>query len=105
MLTEEQARELRCCGPEGCGEYRGEDVPSTIPNIDPETGEIKSITSGYPLTGRAEPYERFCIASKCSAWRWGEAAHWEGNTSGMRPEDTGAVTVRRGFCGLAGRPE
>lgn len=44
-----------------------------------------------------------CIASECMAWRWGEAAHWEGDLSGRSPEDTGAVTVRRGYCGLAGK--
>lgn len=41
MMTEEQAFQTRCCGPEGCG------YPGTLP---------------YPA--------RWCIASQCMAWRW-----------------------------------
>lgn len=40
ILTEEEARQRRCCGPHGCGEARGESKP------------------------------RFCIATQCMAWQW-----------------------------------
>ena len=43
-------------------------------------------------TGSLDPdnYPRFCIGSACKmAWRWDDDGNW---------------TVRRGYCGLAGKP-
>lgn len=43
LLTEEQATEKRCCGPDGCGFVR--------------------VSTGLPTI------VRYCIASQCMAWR------------------------------------
>lgn len=39
-MTEDEARETRCCGPDHCGETHSPDM------------------------------RRYCVASKCMAWRW-----------------------------------
>lgn len=44
-MTEDQAENTRCCGPEGCGEPRASAATT------------------------ANPFPRFCIASDCMAWR------------------------------------
>lgn len=42
-----------------------------------------------------------CIAEKCSMWRWHEPRPRD-----ERATDPGApLSKRKGFCGLAGRPE
>lgn len=92
MMIEAEARQRRCCGPEGCG------APM------PEVG-------------------RTCIAGECMAWRWlgdgtirfpdvadgpqrpADVPHdwvWEDGTPGMPGR---WVKPRRGYCGLAGRPQ
>jgi hypothetical protein len=50
MHTEAQAQKLRCCGPDGCG--------------------------GWVRTSNDDSHTpvRYCIASECMAWRWGEPA-------------------------------
>lgn len=107
-LTEAQARDKRCCGPEGCGGPRRlDDQPVFV--------------------------GRFCIGSACMAWRWqkppGEMAWRAGGggegfvfaeylekTMGIKdvPTETGMATfgfdykVKRtadkatGHCGLIG---
>jgi len=44
-MTEDQANNKRCCGPEGCG---------VVGNPDYEGG----------------PCSRWCVASLCMGWRW-----------------------------------
>lgn len=56
-MTEAEAREKRCCGPEGCG-------------IVPRS----SLNSG-----------RRCVGSNCMAWRW-EATKISGEPAGRNPE-------------------
>ena len=51
MLTEEEAPNTRCCGPEGCGTKRR-------------------------LAGSSGNWERYCIASKCMAWKWDDGSQW-----------------------------
>jgi hypothetical protein len=46
-----------------------------------------------------------CIASACMAWRW-----WDGETLSHEPHsEYGAQRIapdqRRGYCGIAGKPE
>ena len=86
MMTEEQAREKWCpfartATAAGGGSFnRLYDKKDAAPN---------------PTVCR-------CIASSCMAWRLGEKPHWGGDTLGRTPKESGAVTVRRGYCGLAG---
>lgn len=92
------ASEGRCCGPEGCG------------------------TPGNPWPDGT--VSRFCIGQDCHGWRWsdpalelcgtihnssytpmqaglGEGWEWNRDLQGwVRP-----LAGRRGYCGLAGRPE
>lgn len=76
-LTEAQARDKRCCGPEGCGETRW-------------------------LDGR--PLGRFCIGSACMAWEWDRAPGESlfdpatGDRAGHRRSQEDAT----GYCGLVG---
>ena len=89
LLTEDEAKTKRCCGPEGCG-YTHTSATST----------------------RAG--ERYCIASACIAWRWGQKRNpdWKPDHSGMmwpspHPDDRPATHIRdteHGYCGLSGRP-
>lgn len=57
LLTETDAREMRCCGPDGCGQFR------------------------YPPIEGTRSHERYCVASKCMAWRWVKAMVSHGNTT------------------------
>lgn len=50
MKTEQEARQTRCCGPEGCGKIAPQAEGGPWPPMWP----------------------RFCIASECMAWRWNE---------------------------------
>ena len=54
MKTEDEARELRCCGPDGCGGWAHENDAPDIPD------------GGYV---------RYCIASDCMAWEWSETEY------------------------------
>ena len=81
MHTEEEMREIRCCGPRGCGTLRKTDLEA-----HPDDAE----------------YQRFCIASKCAAWRWGP-----GPGKVIPAEKAGEVAFAyntqsdKGYCGLA----
>ena len=46
IVTEEEAKTKRCCGPEGCG----------------GNAEMHGWPNGHIV--------RFCIGSACMAWRW-----------------------------------
>lgn len=88
-MTEEEAKNTRCCGPEGCGQ----------PGIMPAS--------------------RWCIGSACMAWRWvgvrrktdiGPTARTIDHLDERSAEEARAKTYHNrnvgflGACGLAGRP-
>lgn len=78
MLTEEEARERRCCGPQNCGDTRGSqrvEASATTPVMN------------SPL--------RYCITSACMAWRFGMLTTIE---SGPPPWKVTPL----GYCGIAG---
>lgn len=85
MTTEAKAKERRCCGPEGTGEFR--------------PGHSKS-----PIAGA-----RYCIAADCMAWRWIVRDPLEMTMLDMEAErlrgtpDEFDPKVPHGYCGLAGR--
>lgn len=78
MHTEKEMRDIRCCGPEGCGDPRF--VGSTVTSAD----GITHVTNTGPPGGPGPNMRRFCIASKCAAWEW---------------KDDNEIR-RRGYCGL-----
>lgn len=80
IVTEEEAKEMVCCGGDGCGQ----------------------LVSASP-TG----YRRDCIASACMAWRWFAENIYEpldpprdGANFSVRTE----ISTTRGYCGKAGKP-
>jgi len=75
IVTEEEAKTKRCCGPEGCGVYEG-----GVPLLRTD-GRRASLVPGQP---------RMCIGSACMAWRW----HRLGKVV--------ADLETTGSCGLAG---
>jgi len=95
LLTAEEAGDYSCCGPDGCG--------STIE------------ATGF----------RFCTGDGCMAWRWWDPvvpplmSLWSKSRDEMvkpgefiaeddaewRLSSGEKVPARRGYCGLAGKPE
>lgn len=73
-MTEDEAKLMRCCGPEGCG---------VVGNPDYEGG----------------PCSRWCIGSACMAWRWIDKAGTK--EDGTANYYAGSW---KGYCGLAGKP-
>lgn len=75
-MTEDEATQKQCCGPEGCGVHN--DLP-------------------YPA--------RWCVGSPCMAWRWdltpAKAARLEGERTGTLVKEP---IVASGYCGLVGAP-
>jgi len=80
-MTEDEARQKRCCGPEGCGYPNGLDTVLAAES----TIEIPT---------------RYCIASECMAWRCSEV--WTGKEEADgHPMDTTKDSNTHGYCGLA----
>ena len=116
MHTEDQSRNIRCCGPEGCGQLR------LIENADPQTL--------YAFDSNNKPMARFCITGQCMAWRWHTwrmTANYVFPSTKEEPNDfadklekdgwkwvgieggIGCIAIwekraEHGYCGLAGRP-
>lgn len=80
MIDEEGARALRCCGPEGCGTL-------------------------LMAAGTSEKHFRYCVGSKCMAWRKHDQIGI-GPDGKKRDRDMDGRTkwIDRGYCGLAGNP-
>ena len=91
MHTEEQAREIRCCGPEGCGQNRAVELTAE------EAEDLKALPSHGIMRHEGKPIalRRFCIASKCMAWRW---------ITGFLERDDVSGEPIRGYCGLCENP-
>jgi len=77
MHTPDEAKDIRCCGPEDCGETR---------RHEGHAGE--------------QNYRRFCLAAGCSAWRWAETF----SVTDRHDAEIAEKFMGKGFCGLAGRP-
>lgn len=81
-MTEDDAENTRCCGPNGCGESRDD------------------------MKGSPDNAPRFCIGSSCMAWRWGEAG--DPHAKDPKGRKRGGILLPRnlwpGYCGLAGKP-
>ena len=108
LLTEDEVKTKRCCGPEGCGEARH------------EHGGL----DGHGVEGR-----RYCIGSDCAGWRWKPlmvSEEWKNavkkaaielkDNDPRRHKSAVHVNENRakyglpdkpfhGYCGLSGRPE
>ena len=93
IRTEEQARQLRCCGAYACGEERYLDGYRRPNKPIKDWSEEEGTAYGRSRVGR------FCIASDCMAWMWSDEAHWD-RTDGRTPEEVGAKTIQHGYCGL-----
>jgi hypothetical protein len=78
-VTEREAEEKRCCGPEGCG---------VTTNVAPQY-DVNGMICGYV-------HIRWCIGAKCMSWRWNNVV--DGPLGPTRPSTT------HGYCGLAGKP-
>lgn len=85
IVTEEEAKSLRCCGPEGCGfivaAMTGGDVP-LLGADGRDTGKLAYVREGQGV--------RMCVGAACMAWRWARNL--------IPPEDG----KDRGYCGYAG---
>lgn len=87
LLTEEEAKRQRCIGPVGCGKETG-------------TGAF------MPLVDSHESYERRCVASGCKmAWRWADPDFMQYEMPGGDVEAEALGGRRRGYCGIAGKPQ
>jgi hypothetical protein len=77
LLTEQEAKAKRCCGPEG-------------------TGRVERGRDEHPI--------RCCIASHCMAWRW-HVIEEEISRDEWRRTIVEKRGKPEGFCGLAGVPQ
>lgn len=85
-VTEREAEETRCCGPEGCG---------VVTNAD----RVRVADDAFVTVSI-----RWCIGAKCMAWRWGDS-FWQAEDGRAYSEpDEGRKHIKPGFCGLAGKP-
>jgi hypothetical protein len=62
-MTEDQAKLTRCCGPEGCGIRRREDLE----RVRRERGQHNTDAELFAALQLAP---RYCIGSACMGWRW-----------------------------------
>lgn len=89
-MTEDQAKLTRCCGPEGCGIRRREDLE----RVRRERGQHNTDAELFAALQLAP---RYCIGSACMGWRW--------NGAFLLPNDPFPISDRYdGRCGLAGPP-
>ena len=86
LIVDIHSTEYICCGSENCG--------------GPYTGDVKNAS------------QNGCIGQHCAAWRWWDPTHREivnpdpnWRAIGATPVHHEVVENRRGYCGLAGRPE
>lgn len=77
--------------------------------------ETEAKTKWCPFRGGGQVSEdqTHCLASGCMAWRWAKDSVWQYRDgiiliTDRKPQDytmRGGGWVRRGFCGLSGKPE
>jgi hypothetical protein len=121
LITEQEAMAQRCIGPEGCGVMVGIGEPRVIEHNDSPTENPDETYYEKYWT----KHERRCIGSACKmAWRWHDPEFETHETFARFPPraDEGwqpsgppdkyntqffsrPTPNRRGYCGLAGRPE
>lgn len=79
LVTEKEAIDRRCCGPEGCG-------------------------TRLAVSGTSEMHFRYCVGPKCMAWQKHDQIGI-GPNGEKRDHDLDGRTmwVDRGYCGLAPR--
>ena len=86
IVTEEEAKTKRCCGPRECGNAVA--IWKLLP--------IKESAADEAFYGHDYFVERMCIGSACMAWR---AEH---ETNSLRIE-TNSLRIIGGHCGAFGR--
>lgn len=83
-MTEDQAKLTRCCGPEGCGIRRREDLE----RVRRERGQHNTDAELFAALQLAP---RYCIGSACMGWRWR-----------VTPSAACVGAPESGYCGHAG---
>ena len=112
IVTEEEAKTKRCCGPEGCGSI-GRFVPPSLISTMPHGGTFGS-GGGFGGPGGSSDsgsgqLRSMCIGSACMAWRW----YYEPGQSryeGVAKSEHGGIGPKwgppnpegMGYCGYAG---
>lgn len=74
-MTEDEANQKQCCGPEGCGQHNDRPYPA-----------------------------RWCVGSACMAWRSIPAGHASSRIETPTGFKITINHAETGYCGLAGRP-
>lgn len=111
-MTEDQAKETRCCGPEGCGARLEHQVASMRNERGAHEGSADLLAALVLLP-------RYCIGAACMGWR--SAAPELGAEIDRIPTEPGSMIpgpewaydveghawvlrerIEHGFCGLAG---
>ena len=88
IVTEAEAKLLRCCGPSGCGRNRDGFI---VIADDDEIAEAITVTRMQNNPAALHGGGRYCIGTACMAWRWVEPPIWK------EPKPT----PTNGYCGLA----
>ena len=89
IVTEEEAKTKRCCGPEGCGKANSDDM-NKISALCVEMRPLPPEAVAWAL----KQADQMCIGSACMEWRW------FGVVSTMLV-DVNLPPPKHGYCGYA----
>ena len=96
IVSEEEAKTKRCCGPEGCGEREGR----------PEHKHALRLSAIEVEAATVALMPRMCIGSACMAWRWAQKPNPDFQPMSAWPTLPHANLYledrERGYCGYAG---